>query len=92
MVSLLLFLPLTLAAPTKRATNQLIYSTRDNLCLGIQDGTLTSGTRVISVPCERAVTWDIDRGSGSIVISGTKLALDAGVRPDNGGALKVCRI
>jgi hypothetical protein len=86
-------LPLTLAAPYHRATGQLIYAGRDNLCLSIQGGQAASpgrGTPVVSIPCDQASIWDINRGSGSIVVSGTRFALDAGSSPENNGALKVC--
>jgi hypothetical protein len=94
MLSLLFaLLPFAQAAPYERATGQLIYSGRDNLCLSPQGGRSTSpssGIAVVSLPCDQASTWDINRGSGSILLSGTNFALDAGSSPGNNGALKVC--
>jgi len=94
MLSLLLsLLPLTLAAPyEKRATGQLIYAGRDGLCLSLQGGKNTgpsSGVAVVSIACDQASTWDINKGSGSVILSGTNFALDAGSNPGNNGGLKV---
>ena len=88
---------LVLAAPlSKRSTYQLIYAGRDNLCLSVEDGintvssgAVSSGTPVVSMACNEASVWDINSGSGSIVVSGTNFALDAGTNPGDKGALKV---
>jgi len=85
-------LPLTLAAPFERATSQVIAAGRDGLCLSLAGGkgtTPSNGVAVISLPCDQASLWDINRGSGSVLISGTGFALDAGTNPGNNGALKV---
>jgi hypothetical protein len=60
---------------SKRDTNVLISSNRDGLCLTIPTmrfaGTapvVTNGTRVSTAPCKFAYGWDINRGSGSIIL------------------------
>jgi hypothetical protein len=92
LLSLLTLLPTLFALPTKgkRATAQKIRAGRDNLCLSIRGGsTPQDGTAVVSVSCDQASVWDISPGSGSVVLSGTSLALDAGSSPGNNGGLKV---
>lgn len=91
--SLFAVLPLlTSAAPaktySKRDTNVYIYAGRDGKCLTLQ-GTLGNGTPVVSGDCNGASRWDINRGSGSIILSGTNYALDIGLNPGNNGPLKV---
>jgi hypothetical protein len=41
--------------------------------------------------CGAAAGWNISPGSGSVVLSGTGFAMDAGV-PGNNGLLKVCQV
>jgi hypothetical protein len=62
---------------SKRDTNVLIVSNRDALCLTIdrpRDGpgteppVVTNGTRVITAPCIVSYGWDINGGSGSIIL------------------------
>jgi len=93
-LTLLALLPCLLAFPTvtKRADNQLISAGRDGLCLSLQGGKGTAasnGVPVVSLPCDQASTWSISPGSGSVIVSGTNFALDAGSNPGNNGALKV---
>lgn len=52
-------------------------------------GQVNAGTSVVAMECASAAGWDISPGSGSVVLTGTNLALDAGVNPSNNGALKV---
>ncbi|WRT68135.1 uncharacterized protein IL334_005110 [Kwoniella shivajii] len=88
---LLPLLGLTAAAPTKRYNGVQIVSGRDGKCLGAAPKT-GSGSAVTSVACtgtSYATLWDINPGSGSVVLHGTNLALDAGSTPGNNGALKV---
>lgn len=39
--------------------------------------------------CSNSVRWDISPGSGSVIVSGTQLALDAGEVSGNGQPLKI---
>ena len=77
-------------APAKRADGVYIYSGRDGKCLSIPAGSQPAdGTPVVSVDCDGAKKWDIVRGSGSVILSGTRYALDIGLDPGNNGRLKV---
>jgi hypothetical protein len=86
-----------LASPiVKRANNQLIQSTTSGLCLsptsdaaGVASGALGDETNVVVLDCNDAATWDISPGSGSIILSGTNYALDAGENPGAIGGVKV---
>ncbi|ORY27665.1 hypothetical protein BCR39DRAFT_537800 [Naematelia encephala] len=93
MLALLALIPLLAAASPiqKRGSGQLIQANRDGLCLSVQGDfkSATSGTPVVSVPCADASLWDIYPGQGSIIMTGTNLALDAGTSPGDFGALKV---
>ncbi|WWC69835.1 uncharacterized protein I206_103778 [Kwoniella pini CBS 10737] len=84
-------LALVNASPVeKRFTSAKIVSGRDGLCLGVTKAGV--GSPVVSVACSNAnylTNWDINPGSGSVILSGTGLALDAGSTPGNNGALKV---
>lgn len=87
---------LNLNTISKRANNQLIYSNRDQKCLSpaggaaaVAAGQVNAGTPVVAVDCASAAGWDINPGSGSVLLTGTALALDAGINPANNGALKV---
>ncbi len=92
-LSLLSLLGLTQGGPiSKRATKQYIYAGRDGLCLSLGGGSGTipyNGAPVISLPCAGASVWDISPGSGSVILSGTNFALDAGSNPGDHGSLKV---
>ncbi|WWC62264.1 uncharacterized protein I303_104860 [Kwoniella dejecticola CBS 10117] len=75
----------------KRFTSAKIVSGRDGKCLGVQSPPGV-GSAVVSVSCAGTnyfTNWDINPGSGSVILSGTGLALDAGTNPGNNGALKV---
>ena len=81
---------------SKRATNQVIQSANSNLCIspasgaaGVANGNVGNDVSLVSIPCEDAATWDISRGSGSIILDGTNYAIDAGENPVDNGALKV---
>ena len=85
------------ASPIKRANNQLIVSTRDNKCLSpaggaaaVTTGQVGNGTPLVTLDCAQAAGWDISPGSGSVVLTGTNYAMDAGSAPGNNGQLKVC--
>ena len=94
MLALLAMLPLLLSASAtpihKRFTGAQIVSGRDGKCLAAAPKT-GSGSPVSTVDCNSnyALLWDINPGSGSVVLTGTQLALDAGSNPGNNGALKV---
>lgn len=102
MFSLLALLPLlavVVASPVKRANNQLIVSGRDQLCLSPQGGAAAvtagqvgNGTPLITMDCAQAAGWDISPGSGSVILTGTNYAMDAGTTPGNNGLLKACHI
>lgn len=88
----------TYASPiTKRANNQVTQSANSNLCIspavgarGVASGNVGNDVTLVSLPCEEAATWDISRGSGSIILDSTNYAIDAGENPGDNGALKVC--
>lgn len=95
-ISTLLF-SLTTASPIKRANNQLIVSSRDQKCLSpaggaaaVTAGQVGNDTPLITMDCAQAAGWDISPGSGSVVLTGTNYAMDAGNTPGNNGQLKVC--
>jgi hypothetical protein len=94
-ISTLLF-SLALASPIKRANNQLIVSSRDQKCLSPAGGAaavtanqIGNGTPLITMDCAQAAGWDISPGSGSVILTGTNYAMDAGSSPGNNGQLKV---
>lgn len=103
MLNVISLLPLLLATATaspvniaKRANNQLIFSGRDQLCLSPQGGAAAvaanqvgNGTPLITMACDQAAGWDISPGSGSVILTGTNFAMDAGSTPGNNGQLKV---
>nr|XP_031858622.1 uncharacterized protein CI109_006002 [Kwoniella shandongensis]KAA5525694.1 hypothetical protein CI109_006002 [Kwoniella shandongensis] len=79
------------AAPfTKRDTNVLLYSQKDNLCLSVETGAqandqtqaysnhsspyLYEGLRVVSLPCENSSTWDVSQGNGSVYVTNSDQA------------------
>jgi hypothetical protein len=98
--ALLAALP-ALSAPTpasgglhKRFTGVRIKSFRTGECLSTVGGregiaNVTDGTRVQSIDCRHATRWDINPGSGSVLLTGTNFALDAGVNPANNVPAKV---
>jgi len=94
-IILLSLLPI-FASPIKRANNQLIVSSRDGKCLSpaggaaaVSAGQIGNGTPLITMDCATAAGWDISPGSGSVILTGTGFAMDAGI-PGNNGLLKVC--
>ncbi|ORX35169.1 hypothetical protein BD324DRAFT_121509 [Kockovaella imperatae] len=100
MLALLALLPLLVSVSAtpiqKRYNRALIVSGRDGKCLVAAPKT-GSGSPVTSEDCantQGGKYWNINPGSGSIILSGTEslpepLALDAGSTPGNFGSLKV---
>lgn len=97
--ALLPLLALTSATPIiKRQSGVLIESGRNpGQCLSALGGRirfeanpLGNDTPVVTMACDVASLWDISKGSGSVLITGTKYALDIGLTPSNNGGLKVC--
>ena len=93
---LLLLALATSASPVKRANNQLIVSSRDQKCLSPAGGAAAvaakqvgNGTPLVTMDCSQAAGWDISPGSGSVILTGTNFAMDAGTTPGNNGLLKV---
>jgi hypothetical protein len=93
---LLLLALATSASPVKRANNQLIVSSRDQKCLSPAGGAAAvaasqvgNGTPLVTMDCNSAAGWDISPGSGSVILTGTNYAMDAGTTPGNNGLLKV---
>jgi hypothetical protein len=93
---LLLLALATSASPVKRANNQLIVSSRDQKCLSPAGGAAAvaasqvgNGTPLVTMDCNSAAGWDISPGSGSVILTGTNFAMDAGTTPGNNGLLKV---
>lgn len=96
--ALLPLLALTSASPiTKRESNRLIESGRNSgFCLSVQGGRaavaagqIGNDTPVVTLACGAASYWDISKGSGSVIVSGTSYALDIGLTPGNHGGVKV---
>lgn len=91
--TLLALLPLfAIASPmtiAKRASDVLIVSNKDGKCLAVGTGPIQNGTPVLGVECQVAPGWDINYGSGSIVLSGTEYAVDIGLNPQDHGQLHV---
>jgi hypothetical protein len=86
---LLFLIPLTVATPIKRYSGVRIQAARDGLCLSVA-GNFADGTAVVSQTCEGATLWDINPGSGSVLVHASPgFALDAGSNPGNNGALKI---
>ncbi|WWD21761.1 hypothetical protein CI109_106248 [Kwoniella shandongensis] len=74
---------------TKRYTGVKIQSNRSGLCLrpvGVRWG---DGTQVNSTDCDIGAYWDINPGSGSVILTGTTLALDAGLGTENNEIVKL---
>ncbi|OCF74451.1 hypothetical protein I204_04826 [Kwoniella mangroviensis CBS 8886] len=91
MLVVLPLLAVVSASPVRRFTSAQIVAGRDGRCLGVQSPAGV-GSAVSSVACTASgylTRWDINPGSGSVILSGTGLALDAGSTPGNNGALKV---
>lgn len=74
----------------KRYTNQVIKSYRTGTCLTLQGGVqIVDGSLLRVGDCATATRWDISPGSGSVIVSGTNFALDAGTNPHNNVPAKV---
>jgi len=77
--------------------DQLIISTRTGQCISPPDGSrqvskehIEDGTALSTIDCGNAAGWDISRGSGSINLTGSSYAMDAGTPAADNGQLKVC--
>ncbi|ODN73673.1 hypothetical protein L202_07220 [Cryptococcus amylolentus CBS 6039] len=95
-ISIFLTLPLTLtqAFPlTKRHDAVKIRSRRNDQCLtpspSSDTDTYTNGTPLTTVNCTFAKLWDISPGSGSVMLSGTQFALDAGSGKEDNEGVKI---
>ena len=91
LVALLPLLALAAASPIeKRYNGVFIVSGRDGKCLTAQTRN-GAGEPVYTQDCNTAgtATWDINPGSGSVILHGSNLALDAGSNPGNNGGLKL---
>jgi hypothetical protein len=79
------------AAPmAKRFTGAVIRSYRTNTCLTLPAGVAAADGVYLTVgDCNTATKWDINPGSGSVIVSGTNFALDAGLDPHNNVPAKV---
>ncbi|WRT63113.1 uncharacterized protein IL334_000016 [Kwoniella shivajii] len=88
----LLALPWVSASPvqhTKRYSGVKIQSYRNRKCLS-PIGTAGDGMQVTTVACAQAKTWDINPGSGSVLLhENNKFALDAGTGRDNNEIVKL---
>jgi hypothetical protein len=74
----------------KRFTNSVIRSGRTGGCLSLPSGTApANGVGLVTSNCDTATRWDINPGSGSVIVSGTNFALDAGVPQGNNMYAKV---
>lgn len=82
---------LAVAGPLqKRFTNTVIRSGRTGTCLTLQGGVqIIDGSLLYVGDCATATKWDINPGSGSVIVSGTNFALDAGLNPHNNVPAKV---
>lgn len=77
-------------------SGKLIKSYRTGQCLSpaggkqqVIDGQVSNGTPLTTIDCDQAAFWDINPGSGSVLLAGTNYALDAGVNPHNFVGAKV---
>ncbi|WVW81808.1 hypothetical protein I302_103805 [Kwoniella bestiolae CBS 10118] len=92
LLPLLPLLALTSASPVhKRYTSVKTQSNRNGQCLSPQGDAIGNGVRVGTVPCDQAHKWDINPGSGSVLLSGTEFALDAGTGNDDNEIVKLWR-
>jgi hypothetical protein len=74
----------------KRFTNSVIRSGRTGGCLSLPAGTApANGVGLVTSDCGTATKWDINPGAGSVIVSGTNFALDAGVPQGNNMYAKV---
>jgi len=91
----LILLTLLYASSTEGRKDQLIISTRTGQCISPPDGFrqvskehIEDGTALTTVDCDEAAGWDISRGSGSISLTGSSYAMDAGTPAGDNGQLK----
>nr|XP_018266701.1 uncharacterized protein I303_00676 [Kwoniella dejecticola CBS 10117]OBR88859.1 hypothetical protein I303_00676 [Kwoniella dejecticola CBS 10117] len=89
------------ASPIQKRYNGVkIQSSRNDLCLSplpqpqlrgdnATETTYADGDKVGVTDCADAQVWDINPGSGSIVLTGTNFALDAGTGTDNNEEVKL---
>lgn len=96
LVALLSIASLATASPlpearslNKRYTRVQIQSYRNGECLVPEGAKWGNGFQVITKPCYQATWWDISPGSGSILLSGTSMALDAGTGTENNEIVKI---
>ncbi|WVF67053.1 hypothetical protein IAT40_001796 [Kwoniella sp. CBS 6097] len=86
------FLPLLALASAssivKRHTGVRIQSARNGHCLSPKAPDQLNST-IVAIDCDRAQVWDINPGSGNIVLSGTNKALSTGPEPKLNGKLKL---
>lgn len=85
-VALFSLLPLLSASPLppqKRFTGATIKSYRTGTCLTLNGASPSDGALLGTGDCSTATKWDINPGSGSVIVSGTNFALDAGIGPKN---------
>ncbi|WWC59782.1 uncharacterized protein I303_102344 [Kwoniella dejecticola CBS 10117] len=77
-VALISLLGISSAAPMeKRYSTVKIRAARDNKCLSPFGTRWTDDTQVTTVDCAGAARWDINPGSGSVILHGSTYALSA---------------
>ncbi|WVQ72192.1 hypothetical protein IAR50_001738 [Cryptococcus sp. DSM 104548] len=90
LIALFPLLALTSASPiAKRYSGVYIKSGVNGHCLTPLYTQFQEGTPITTAACESAKTWDINPGSGSIVLHGTEFAMDAGTGTDNNEIVKL---
>ncbi|WRT64500.1 uncharacterized protein IL334_001432 [Kwoniella shivajii] len=89
-ITLISLLSLVTSSPVaKRYSAVKIRSARDNKCLSPFGNKWVAGTQVTIVDCTSAARWDINPGSGSIILHGSTFALDAGAGNANNELVKL---
>ncbi|WVF69497.1 hypothetical protein IAT40_004274 [Kwoniella sp. CBS 6097] len=74
---------------SKRYSAVRIRSARDNKCLSPTGTKWTDGTIVTTVDCANAARWDINPGSGSVILYGSTYALDAFTGSANNSPVRI---
>ncbi|ODN73686.1 hypothetical protein L202_07232 [Cryptococcus amylolentus CBS 6039] len=88
--ALLPLLALASASPIqKRYSGVKIKSGLGDHCLTPLFGQFQEGTPITTAGCADAKTWDINPGSGSVLLHGTEFAMDAGTGTDNHEIVKL---
>nr|XP_019046844.1 hypothetical protein I302_03447 [Kwoniella bestiolae CBS 10118]OCF25774.1 hypothetical protein I302_03447 [Kwoniella bestiolae CBS 10118] len=88
LITLISFLSMVASSPVeKRYSTVKIRAARDNRCLSPAGARWTDGTQVVTVDCAFAARWDINPGSGSVILHGSTYALDAGTGSTNNAQL-----